>query len=156
MADASLATQRRQRRFLQHLADTGNVSAACRLAKLERGTAYQWRSHDANFRRRWQEALDAAVDALESEARRRAIEGVDQPHFHQGQVTGTVKRYSDALLMFLLRTHRPDRFAERADPAPHLAEETANDEDAARAELERRLDRLAAGDDPADDAGRAE
>jgi len=145
------------RRFLGHLADTGNVSAACRLARLDRRTAYQWRSADAAFHRHWQEALDAAVDALEAEARRRAVEGVEHPHFHQGQVAGTVKRYSDALLMFLLRAHRPERFRERNNEAPTVPEGDSDDaEQAARAALERRFDRLAAGRDPADDPDRAE
>src|SRR3546814_13265486 len=35
------------------------------------------------------------------------------PHFHQGRVAGTVRKYSDSLLMFLLRAHRPDRYRER-------------------------------------------
>ncbi|WP_237740193.1 hypothetical protein [Oceanibaculum indicum] len=161
MPEPSPTARRRMRRFLGHLADTGNVSAACRLARLDRRTAYQWRGADADFRRLWQEALDAAVDALEAEARRRAVEGVEHPHFHQGQVAGTVKRYSDALLMFLLRAHRPERFRERpgdrATETPTTAEGDSDDaEQAARAALERRLDCLAAGRDPQDDPDGAE
>ncbi|WP_244922252.1 hypothetical protein [Oceanibaculum indicum] len=157
MPEPSPTARRRMRRFLDHLADTGNVSAACRLAKLDRRTAYQWRAADADFRRLWQEALDAAVDALEAEARRRAVEGVEHPHFHQGQVAGTVKRYSDALLMFLLRAHRPERFRERhADTPADPAGDKDDAEQAARAALERRLDRLAAGRDPQDDPDGAE
>ncbi|MEQ8252186.1 MAG: hypothetical protein RIB41_13180 [Oceanibaculum nanhaiense] len=157
MAEPSPTARRRMRRFLDHLADTGNVSAACRLAKLDRRTAYQWRGADADFRRQWQEALDAAVDALEAEARRRAVEGVEHPHFHQGQVAGTVKRYSDALLMFLLRAHRPERFRERNSETPPATEGDSDDaEQAARATLERRFDRLAAGGNAEDDPDRAE
>ena len=157
MPEPSPTARRRMRRFLGHLADTGNVSAACRLAKLDRRTAYQWRGADADFRRLWQEALDAAVDALEAEARRRAVEGVEHPHFHQGQVAGTVKRYSDALLMFLLRAHRPERFRERhADTPADPAGDKDDAEQAARAALERHLDRLAAGRDPEGDPDGAE
>ena len=84
----SAARTRKKRQFLKALAETGNVS---------------------------DEALDIAVDLLEGEARSRAVEGVEQPRFHQGRICGTVRKYSDSLLMFLLRAHRPETFREGKD-----------------------------------------
>ena len=75
---------------------------------------------DPAFAAAWDDALEAAVDQLEAEARHRAIDGVEQPHFHQGKVCGTVRKYSDALLMFLLRAHRPETYRDRTEPVPEL------------------------------------
>ena len=55
-------------------------------------------------------AREEAADTLEAEARRRAIEGVEEPVFHKGQRVGTVRKYSDLLLIFLLKGVRPQKF----------------------------------------------
>lgn len=55
--------------------------------------------------------LDLAIDALESEAVRRALSGVAVPVFHQGHECGSTVKHSDQLLMFLLKTLRPERYA---------------------------------------------
>ena len=46
---------------------------------------------------------------LELEARRRAYEGVEKPVFHAGEECDFIRQYSDVLMMFLLKAHRPDR-----------------------------------------------
>lgn len=114
MADSAART-RKKRHFLKALAETGNVSEAARKARLDRSTAYQIRRQDQAFADAWDDALDVAVDLLEAEARSRAVDGVEQPRFHQGRICGTVRKYSDSLLMFLLRAHRPETFREGRD-----------------------------------------
>ena len=47
---------------------------------------------------------------LEAEARRRAAIGVDEPVFYKGKVVGHIRKYSDNLLMFLLKAHWPEKF----------------------------------------------
>lgn len=111
----SAARTRKKRHFLKALAETGNVSEAARKARLDRSNAYQIRRLDQAFADAWDDALDMAVDILEAEARSRAVEGVEQPRFHQGRICGTVRKYSDSLLMFLLRAHRPETFREGRD-----------------------------------------
>ena len=54
--------------------------------------------------------LDRAADSLESEAVRRALSGVAIPVFHQGRECGSTVKHSDQLLMFLLKTLRPERY----------------------------------------------
>ena len=49
---------------------------------------------------------------LEAEARRRAAIGVDEPVFYKGEVVGHIRKYSDTLLMFLLKAHWPEKFRE--------------------------------------------
>lgn len=101
---------RRRKQFLHALSMTGNISAAARAVGVSRSTAYAARSQDERFAAAWAEALEEAVDALAYEARRRAIEGIAIPHFFGGKVAGTVTKYSDSLLMFLLRAHRPETY----------------------------------------------
>ncbi len=104
-------TARRRARFLEHLRRCANVSAAARTAGMSRSSAYALRRTDEEFAARWDEALEEACDALEEELRRRAMEGVERPVFHGGRPCGVIRSYSDQLGMFLLRAHRPERFA---------------------------------------------
>jgi hypothetical protein len=121
--------------FLRELARTGNVTAACASAGVGRTTAYEHAERHPDFQEAWKQALEAACDALELEARRRAHDGVDAPVIYRGQLCGTwvdaqgrpvaegtvgatlvpltTRKYSDSLLMFLLKAHRPDKFRER-------------------------------------------
>jgi hypothetical protein len=65
---------------------------------------------------RWDEALEDAADRLEAEAFRRAVRGVDRPVVYRGERVGTVHEFSDALLMFLLKAARPEKYRDRFDP----------------------------------------
>ena len=68
--------------------------------------------------------MEQAADVLEREAWRRASEGVKQPVFYQGEVCGHVRKYSDVLLIFLLKGARPDKYREQlATPAAGKTEE---------------------------------
>lgn len=103
--------------FLNHLKKTGNVSEAARAAGIDRKTAYNWRRGDEIFSDHWKQALEEATDLLEAEARRRALEGYEEPLLYGGRLicdSGgkpvTRKRYSDGLLRMLLRAHRPASF----------------------------------------------
>ena len=59
-----------------------------------------------------------AGDILEAEAHRRAVEGVEEPvGWYKGQAGGTVRRYSDVLLMFLLKGVLPERYKDRIEDA---------------------------------------
>jgi hypothetical protein len=108
--------------FLNELVHTGNVSAAARKARIHRDTAYAFRQladgptpnpEAAAFAKAWDAALKEAIDALELEARRRAVEGVLEPAgWYKGKAGGKVRRYSDTLLVVLLKAHRPAKYRE--------------------------------------------
>lgn len=121
-------------RFLKHLSQTGNITLSAEHAGVGRATVHDRRKGDEAFAAACVNALAEAADRLEGEARRRAYEGVDEPVIHHGEMCGvwvdakgkqvaphtygatfvglTVKKYSDALLMFLLRAAKPKRFRE--------------------------------------------
>ena len=107
-------TRARQESFLNVLANTGNVTAAVAAAGTSRTRVYELRKTDAAFAAAWDEAEDIATDRLEDEARRRAVEGVAEPLVSAGKLVRgddgqpiTVQRYSDKLLLELLKAHRP-------------------------------------------------
>ena len=41
--------------------------------------------------------------------------GVDEPVFYQGAQCGAVRKYSDTLLIFMLKARRPEKYRERAN-----------------------------------------
>jgi hypothetical protein len=102
-----------QARFLNEFAACGTVTRSCRAAKVGRRTVYDWLARDEQFQALYQEALEDAIDALEAEARRRAVEGVLEPVFQGGVQVGTIRRYSDSLLTMLLKGRRKDVFSDR-------------------------------------------
>ncbi len=109
-----------KRIFLDVLSTTGIVLSACRAASIGRTTAYAARGKDARFAASWDEALDEAADRLEQEAWRRAYKGVKKPVFGSlgyrkgsGQI-GSIREYSDTLMIFLLKGARPQKFRDVA------------------------------------------
>lgn len=94
------------RLFLEQLAVDGNITRAAEFAQLDRPGIYARRKTDPAFEEAMQDAFEKATDRLEAEARRRGLEGYDEPVFYQGVQTATMKRYSDPLLIMLLKGNR--------------------------------------------------
>lgn len=130
--------------FLNHLSRTANIRDSAIAAGVARTTVYQRRDNDTAFASQMASALDDAVDALELEARRRACDGLVRVKFHQGQpimvpipgpdgqpmtnedgevilVPYVEREYSDTLMIFLLKAHRPEKYRDR-----HQVEHTGN------------------------------
>lgn len=59
------------------------------------------------------EAIEQGSDILEAEAWRRAVEGVEEPVYQGGKEVGRIQRYSDTLMVLLLKGHKPQKFRER-------------------------------------------
>ena len=57
-----------------------------------------------------QAAVEAGTDLLEDAAMRRGLKGVRQPVYHAGKRVGYIVRYSDRLLLALLRARRPRKY----------------------------------------------
>jgi hypothetical protein len=99
-----------KRRFLDAFAHCGTCTGAAKLSGVDDRRHRQWLEESEQYRKDFQVAKDRAADTLEAEARRRACEGYDDPIFFQGMQVGSVKRYSDLLMIFLLKAARPDTF----------------------------------------------
>lgn len=127
--------------FCAALAETCNVGKAAAAVGISRYTAYIWRKDDPDFAERWDDAMKAGLLALEDEMHRRAIDGVEEPVTHQGQLSYqlehfvdeegkqqarlkrdqngqpiplTIRKYSDTLAIFLAKAHDPDKYRDNS------------------------------------------
>jgi hypothetical protein len=118
-------TAANRKRFLDAYARCGILGEAARLAKVGRRSHYVW-MEDPNYQRQFESAREEACDLLEAEARRRAVDGVEEPVIYQGELCYakkwnrktqkfeptkkplTIRKYSDFLLMFLLKALKPE------------------------------------------------
>lgn len=102
--------------FLAAYRDTANIRRAAEAADIDRTTFYQWSETDEQFSLAFNQAKLDAKEALEEEARRRAVEGVTREKgiYHMGQLVGTevITEYSDTLLIFLLKGIAPEKYRE--------------------------------------------
>lgn len=126
MTAATKLTAKKRKQFLEALAETGNVSSSADGCGVSRQALYKYRHRNAKFAQEWDEAIVVATDALEDEARRRAL-GYEEPCVYQGRVTGdTVTKFSDTLLIFLLKGNNPDKFKDRVDTNNRHAVDASN------------------------------
>ena len=107
------AQKRRQAAFLEAYITCGTITHAARMAKIARLTHYTWLAGGKEYQKAFAEAEIAATDALVQEARRRAIQGVSEPILYKGKVVKTIQKYSDHLLMFLIKGALPEVYRER-------------------------------------------
>jgi hypothetical protein len=103
----------KQRAFLAAVAQTGNITAAAKLSKVGRTLHYEWSKTQPEYAEAFNAAMDQACDLLEVEARRRAMKGIREPVYYLGHEIGHVQKYSDTLLIFLLKGSRPEKYRER-------------------------------------------
>ena len=94
---------------------------------------------DLDFAAAWEEAEERAVDRLEAEAWRRAVDGVPEPLVSSGKVVRdddgqplAIRRYSDTLMLALLKARRPEKFKDRAVVEHDIADGLADRLEAAR------------------------
>jgi hypothetical protein len=90
------------------------VGSAAQVVGMSRSGAYKLRESDPDFAEAWQEAYEASTELLESECFQRAV-GRDEAVMAKDGSVHYVKRYSDLLLMFLLKARKPKMYRERMD-----------------------------------------
>ncbi|CAN7650079.1 hypothetical protein LJR039_005020 [Pseudorhodoferax sp. LjRoot39] len=104
--------------FLKVLEETASPKKAAEVVGVSRELAYTYREKDLEFRRRWDAAIQVALDGLLEEGFRRAVVGVQEPVVYQGQVSTkvdasgqehavTIRKYSDRLLEVMLKWRYP-------------------------------------------------
>lgn len=121
----------KQRRFLACFVEVGTVNGAAAAAKCSPVSHYTWLKKQP-YAGYFEEAREENTEALEAEAIRRAVYGVEEPVIYQGKLQYeprrdkygrvvkdangdvvftnkplTVRRPSDILTMFLLKSKRP-------------------------------------------------
>lgn len=113
MSNHTKLTPEKRLRFLEVLSNTANVTRAAEDIGMARTYMYEIRDADADFAKAWDASVQLGTSALEDEATRRASEGWDEPVFYQGEQTGLVRKFSDTLLIFLLKARDPEKYSDR-------------------------------------------
>jgi hypothetical protein len=108
----------RAKLFLQLLGEIGRVPEAAQLAGFKNTNPLYYRKKtDQEFAIAWAEAIERAGDRFEAEAVRRAITGVEEDVYYQGEIVGQKTNYSDGLLAKLLDGSKPDKYQRKRDAA---------------------------------------
>ena len=116
-------TIERQIAFVEKLADTNSISAACKHVGMSRESVRKLRRRPGG--RAFRDACDAALDCgyadVEQAAMERSKNGVARPIFYKGEQVGEWRHHDERLTMFLLRFRRRHRFGPEADSLPRRA-----------------------------------
>jgi hypothetical protein len=135
-------TPKKREKFLAALSELGHVTLACKAVGIGRTQAYEWRKRDAAFSKGWDEAIDVATELLEIECRRRAAVGTEETVYHRGLACGTIRKYSDLLLIFLLKAMKPEKYRDSYEHFHNVPSVSGAEE--ARKRVAAKLDCLAA------------
>lgn len=128
-------TPAKARAFLSVLAETCNVSEACRQSGVSMTVAYRRRKMDAAFRAAWSEAIAIAYSRLELMLLERAFNGTEKLVKRRDGSEERMREYSDRLGLQLLKMHRDTALEAEMDLPPE-------DMDEIRERLVRKLQRL--------------
>ena len=116
--------------FLDALAKTGDVTKSAKSVGIVRSVAYDRRGTDPGFAERWDDTMEADVDATEADFVHKARDGWTETTLermpvttigldgeavttHELVVTKVVKKWSPTPAIFLLKTRRAAIYAER-------------------------------------------
>jgi hypothetical protein len=107
--------------FLRHLTATHSVAESARRVGMSRQSAYKLRARlkGQPFDLAWECTTRRQFDALAQAALDRALNGVEVPHFHNGELVHTSRRYDERLTVALLAMR--ERLA--PPPAHFIAEQ---------------------------------
>lgn len=101
--------------FLRALAEYGIVKWAAEQADVSRVTIYRYYKNDPEFAARFDEAKRVGALGMEDEARRRAAQGIEEAVYYQGEEVGKHRKFSDLLLIFLLKGLFPEKYRDRTE-----------------------------------------
>jgi hypothetical protein len=94
------------RKFLSVLADTCNVSEACRRSGVPMTVAYRRRKMDAAFRAEWAEMIAIGYQRLEAVLLERAFNGTEKVVTKRDGSEERMREYPNQLGLTLLKMHR--------------------------------------------------
>lgn len=135
--------KRKQERFLAAYSEIGIIKAACRVAKINRSTYYNWRDNDAEFAALLPDAAIEADETLEYAAYEQSVLGMEEPLVSAGMPVYeqipvldddgeqkiddrgkpiykrgnmlVVRKYSPQLLITLLKARMPQKYKDKIE-----------------------------------------
>jgi hypothetical protein len=128
-------TAERQRKFIEHLALTGNVGEACAVVGVASSSAYRLKNKAGaeSFSRAWDAAVRLAGTRLTAVLLDRALNGRVERHYKDGELVMERRIPSDYLLSWVVARLNPLMFG--SPTAQALAAATGDPRDKARNEL---------------------
>jgi hypothetical protein len=108
----------RQELFLASYAASGDLKRALKAAGVTRAQLRQWQEHDEPFSLRFYQAETEAIEALEAEARVRALAGsptIRRIFNGDGALIQEIHTWapSDTMLVRLLQAHKPEKYGDK-------------------------------------------
>lgn len=91
--------------FLKHLARYGSLAAAATHIRCSVAMVRAFAERSPQFAEALEDALDEHRGKIEQAIYERAVEGVEEPKFGNGGQIGTVRKYSDQLLLAYAKRH---------------------------------------------------
>lgn len=128
-------TKRKESAFLTVVAETCNVTLACRETGVSVSAAYARRKKNAAFRAAWGEAIAVAYRRLELLLLERSFNGTEKVVTRKDGSEERVREYPNGIAIQLLKMHRDTAVAAEAEHAPEAVAEL-------REKLRRKLNRL--------------
>lgn len=129
IADTQAASQER---FLKAFAEIGYVTQAAAAAGISRHTHIAWLNKSPGYEERFEDARQQHIDAMAAECFRRAVKGTTEHVYYLGCKVDSVQKYSDNLLMFMLKAAEPHKYRDNqkseddADLTKQIAARLAN------------------------------
>lgn len=94
-------------------AATGRIMRTCKSVGVSPSTHYAWLESDPEYAAAIDTAHKLFCESMEEEADRRAMAGRDKEIYHRGELVGTVKEFSDLLLIFRMKGEMPEKYKDR-------------------------------------------
>lgn len=100
--------------FLEHYEKTFNIAYSAKMAGVSRPTVYKYLERDPDFKERFDNARESAIDTLEGSAYNRATYGVPTIKKTYDLKTGTVTsettsvQFSDSITLKMMEANRPE------------------------------------------------
>jgi hypothetical protein len=96
--------------FLAAYRETFSVRAAAQAAGIAETRHHHWLQQDAGYRQAFASVHSEVADNLQDQVLERAVEGWVEPVFYRGRQCGTIRHYSDRLLMLMLKAWTPEKY----------------------------------------------
>ncbi len=93
--------------FLRNLSIYGNITESLMALPFGPGAVAAWRK-EPQFKDAFQAAKDLHSDRVRSAFRQRAIEGYDEPIYHQGELVGYKRKFETRLFEVYAKAHCPE------------------------------------------------
>jgi hypothetical protein len=89
---------------------TASLRAAAEAAEVNGSLHYRWLEEFPGYRSAFADVQLAVVDTLRDQVMELALRGWLEPIRYRGRKCAAVRRYSDRLLMFMLKAVRPEQY----------------------------------------------